>query len=126
MFRADTNGGCTMFGSLGSFNLVHLGRTDEARHKLVDRRVIQIKRAADLFDYTSAQHDDLVGHCHGFDLIVCHVDHCGLKFCVKLHDLEAHADAQRSVKVGQRFVKQKCCRFAHNRTANGHTLALAT
>jgi hypothetical protein len=51
--------------------------TDEAGDEFVGRIVVEIERAADLFDPPIAHDDDAVGHGHGLDLIVGHVDDGG-------------------------------------------------
>ena len=43
---------------------------------------------------------------------------------MQLGELVAHAHAQRTVQVGQGFVKQKYFGFAHNGATNGYALAL--
>ncbi len=71
-----------------------------------------------------AQHHDLVGHGHRFDLIVSHIDHGGLEPVVQLADFQPHAHTQRCVKVREGLIKQKRRRFAHDGAADGHALAL--
>ena len=124
MFGPDACLDATVFLRLGTAKDIHLGRPDEAGHKLVARSVVKLQRAADLLDMACTQNDDLVGHGHGFDLIVGHVNHGGFQAFVQFADLKPHADAQGSVEVRQRFVEEERGGFADNRAANGDTLAL--
>ncbi len=54
-----------------------------------------------------------------------HVNHGGAQILVHLHDFEAHVDAKRGVKIGQRLVKQEAFGIAHDGAADGNALALA-
>ena len=78
-----------------------------------------------MFDIAGVQHDDAVGHGHGFDLIVGDVDHRGLELLVQFGDFEPHVDAQRRVEVRQGLVEQEGLGFAHDGAADGDALALA-
>ena len=62
---------------------------------------------------------------HGFDLIVSDVDHRRLQQFVQLGDLDAGRDAQRRIEIGERFVEQEDVGLAHDRAADGDTLALS-
>ena len=71
-------------------------------------------------------HDhDLVGHGHGFDLVVGDVDRRGLQALMQFLDLGAHLHAQLGVEVRQRLVEQEHLRIAHDGAAHGDALALA-
>ena len=85
---------------------------------------IKLERRAVLLDVANVQHDDPIGHGHGFDLIVGHVDHVVAKLLVQLGDLDAHLDAQRGIEIGQRLVEQKRLGLAHDGAADRHALAL--
>jgi hypothetical protein len=112
------------FCGLVTLDEIHLRRADEAGHEAVARGAVKLKRAADLLDPAGLQHHDLVGHGHGFHLIVGHVDHRGLQALVQLGDFKAHAHAQSGIKVGQRLIKQEGRRLAHNGAPDGNALAL--
>jgi hypothetical protein len=86
---------------------IHGGRSDKARHKLIGRSVVQLKGGADLLDHAVAHDHDFVGHGHGLDLIVGHVDRGGANPLVQLLDLGAHLHTQFRIQVGQGLVKQK-------------------
>ena len=105
---------------------VHPRRTDETGHEEVGGVVIQIQRRPDLLDAAGLQHDDLVGHRHGFDLIVRDIDHGRVEFLVQARQFDPHLAAQGGVEVGQRFVEQEDLGLPHDRTADGDTLALTT
>ena len=87
--------------------------------------LVELERRAELLDVAGVQHDDAVGHGHGFDLVVGDVDHGGLELLVQFGDLEPHVDAQRGVEVGQRLVEQEGLGLAHDGAADGDALALA-
>ena len=86
--------------------------------------MVEVQRLADLLHVTIAQHNNLVGHGHGFDLVVRYVDHGGLQLCVKLGQFLAHLHPQLGVEVGQRLVEQEDFRVADDGTADGDALAL--
>ena len=104
---------------------VHLGRADEAGDEEVVGLVVELERRADLRDGAGIEHDDLVGHGHGLDLVVGDVDHGRAEPLVQLHQLDAHLGAQRGVEVGQRLVEQENLGLAHDGAADGDALALA-
>src|SRR5471032_1304192 len=111
----------------GDFALeeAHFRRAEEPGDKQVGRLVIQVQRRADLFHFAAIEHHDFVGHGHGLDLIVGHVDHRGLQVLVQTQQLQAHLHPQGRVEVGQRFVEQEYFRITHDRPADGHALTLA-
>ena len=92
---------------------------------MVGRCVVQIERRADLFDDAVVHDHDLVGHGHGFDLVVRDIDGGGLEPLMQFLDLGAHLHAQFGVEVGQRLVEQEHLRVAHDGAAHGDALALA-
>jgi hypothetical protein len=105
---------------------VHRRAAEETGHEQVGRAVVQRHRRIDLLDDAVLQHHDALAQGHRFDLVVGHVDHGGAQLAVQLRDLGAHAVAQLGIEVGQRLVEQEHRRLAHQRTAQRHTLALAT
>jgi hypothetical protein len=70
MLGPDADGRRPMLRRDRPFDQVHLRRADEARDERVARRAVQLQRRADLLDIARAQHHDLVGHGHRFDLVV--------------------------------------------------------
>ena len=104
---------------------VHGRRADEAGDEQVVGTVVEVERGADLLDDAVMHDDDLVGHGHGLDLVVRHVDGGRLQALVQLLDLGAHGDAQFGVEVGQGLVEQEDLRVAHDGAAHGDALALA-
>ncbi|MNX73660.1 hypothetical protein D3C86_1050670 [compost metagenome] len=103
---------------------VHLRRADEARHEEIGRAVIEIERHAELFELAGAQNGDLVGHGHGFHLIMRHIDHGIAETPVQAGNLAAHVDAQFRIEVGKRLIEKEHARLAHDGAANGDALAL--
>src|SRR3954469_22829778 len=86
---------------------VHLRGADEAGDEEVGRLLVELRRRAVLLDLAAVEHHDLVGHGHGFDLIVGDVDRGGAKLLLQPGDFDAHLHAQRRVEVGERLVEQK-------------------
>ena len=86
---------------------VHGRRADEARDEEIVRPVVEVERPADLLDDAVMHDDDLVGHGHGLDLVVCHIDGRGLQPLVQFLDLGAHGDAQLGVEIRQRLVEEE-------------------
>ena len=90
------------------------------------RVLVELHGRADLLHHAVLQHHDAVGHGHGLDLVVRHIDHGGVgQLLLELADLHAHLHAQRRIEVRQRFVEQEHLRIAHDGAADGDALALA-
>ncbi len=89
------------------------------------RPVIKIERRAHLLDVTVMHDHDLVGHGHGLDLVMGHIDRRGLEALVQFLHLGAHRDAQFGIEVGERLVEQEHLRIAHDGAAHGDALPLA-
>ena len=103
---------------------IHARGADKTRHEFVGGVVVEIERLADLLDPAIAQNHDLVGHGHGFDLIMGDIDHRGFEVFVQLRQLDPHLHAQFGIEIGQRFVEQKDFRIAGNRPSDRYALAL--
>ena len=104
---------------------VHARRADEPGDEEIGWPLVEFERRAALLDIAGIEHHDLVGHGHGFDLIVGDVD-CGRgELPLQLGDLQSHLHAQRRVEIRQRLVEQEGFRLANNRPADRHALALA-
>src|ERR1019366_6521514 len=104
---------------------IHRRRADEAGDEQVRRVVVEFQRRADLFGLAGVHDHDLVGHGHGFDLVMGHVNGGGGEPLVQLLDLGAHLHPELGVQVGQRLVEQEYLRVAHDGAAHGHALAPA-
>ena len=88
--------------------------------------MVQLQGFTDLRHTTGIQHHNFVCQGHRFDLIVGDVNHRAAKTFMQAGDFNTHLDAQRGVKVRQRFVQQEYSRLGNQRTANRHTLTLST
>ena len=86
---------------------IHGGRSDKAGNKTIVGITIKVERGTNLFDSTIAQHDNLIRQCHGFDLIMRHIDHGRAKLLVQRCDFHAHVDPQFGIQIRQRFVEQE-------------------
>ena len=104
---------------------VHRRRADEARHEQIVGAVIKLEWCAHLLDDAVMQHDDLVGHGHGFHLVMRHIDGGGLQPLMQFLDFGAHLHAQFGIEIGQRLIEQEDFRIADDGPAHGDTLALA-
>ena len=71
------------------------------------------------------QHDDLVGHGHGLDLVVGDVDHGRGELLVQPGKLDPHLHAQGGIEVGERLVEQEDLGLADDGAADRDPLALA-
>ena len=69
-------------------------------------------------------HDNFIGQSHGFDLVMGDIDHGRAQPLFEGGNLGAHVDTQGGIEIGQRLVKKKQPRIAHDGAANGDTLAL--
>ena len=125
MFGPDPDGGGAVPGGRLAGHEVHLRRSDEAGDEQVCRPLVQFERRAVLFDAAGIEHDDLVSHGHGLDLVMGDVDGGGRKLFLQLGDLHAHLDPKRGVEVRQRLVEQKRLRLAHDGASDRNPLALA-
>ena len=63
---------------------IHRRRSDEACDKKIGRAIIELQRLAHLLDNAVMHDHDLVGHGHGLDLVVGHVDHRGVQLALQL------------------------------------------
>ena len=81
-------------------------------------RVVLLQEAA-------VHHRHLVGHGHGLELVVRHVDDGRVEVLVEALDLGAHLHAQLGVEVGERLVHEEDRRIAHQRAAERDALLLA-
>ncbi len=87
---------------------VHRGRANELGHKDVSGRSVKLLRRAHLFDFAVAQDNYTVRQRHRLDLIVGNVDHRRIRHgLLQFGNLDPGRHPQRSVEIGQRFVKEK-------------------
>ena len=105
---------------------VHGRGPHEASHKGGGWIVVDFIGGADLLDTAFIEHDDPVGHGHGFDLVVGHIDGGHAKAALERADLDAHLVAQFGIEVGKRLIEQEQFRIAHDGAAHGDTLPLTT
>ena len=100
------------------------GRADEAGDEAVGRPVVEVERCADLLDMAAAQHHDLVGHGHGLDLVVRHIDHGVAEPVVQVGELDPHLHPQLGIEVRERLVEQEDLGLADDRPADRDPLPL--
>ncbi|ENN87522.1 hypothetical protein RHSP_44117 [Rhizobium freirei PRF 81] len=124
MLRPDADGVAAEALGISALDEIHLRRADETGDEEIARAAIEFQRRTHLLDIAAVEHDDLVGHGHGLDLIVRHIDHRRLQLLMQLADFESHVDAQRRVQVRQGLVEQEGCRLAHDGAADGDALTL--
>src|SRR5262245_836405 len=74
VLRPYAYGGGPVLGGRLCGNEVHFRRSDETGHKQVRGPLIQLQWRTVLLNATGVEHHDLVGHGHGFDLVMRDVD----------------------------------------------------
>ena len=104
---------------------VHLRAANEFRDKLVLRVAVKLTRASCLHDNTLIQHNNPVGKCHRFGLVMRDIDRGDAELVMQPRDLEAHIHPQRRIQIRQRLVEEKSPGFTDDGTADGHTLTLS-
>ncbi|GAC1045118.1 hypothetical protein thsrh120_51220 [Rhizobium sp. No.120] len=67
---------------------------------------------ADLLDMAALHNRDLVGHGHGFHLVVGYIDGRRIESLMQLPDFFTHLYTQLGVEVGQRLIEQEVLRRA--------------
>ena len=125
MLGPDADRGGAGFADRLAGDEIHLRRADEAGDEEIGRALVELQRRAVLLDIAGIEHDDLVGHGHGLDLVVGDVDRGGAELLLQPRHLQPHLHAERRVEVGQRLVEQKRLRLAHDGAADRDALALA-
>ena len=90
----------------------------------VARVMVKLQRGADLLDHAALKHDDLIGHGHGLDLVVGHIDHGRGQLFMQLGKLDPHLNPERRIQVRQRFVEQEDLGLTNDGAADGDALAL--
>ena len=105
---------------------VHRRRADEVGHENA-RPAGRRSRAGvrELFDDAIVHHGDLVGHRHGFELVVRDVDRGRLQPVVQRAQFAAHDMAELRVERAERLVHHECHRPAHDGAAESHALSVA-
>ena len=103
---------------------VHGRAAQESRHKEIGWPVIDIPGRIELQQLALVDYGDAAGQRHGLGLIVGDVQRNDSQLVLQAPKLGAHLDAQAGVEVRKRFVHQKRFRPAHNRSRQGHSLAL--
>ena len=104
---------------------VHRRRTDEVRNEHRRRPVVDLARRAELLDHALVHDGDRVGHGHGFELVVRHVDGGGAETVVQRAQLAAHQFAELRIEGAQRLVHQEAHRLAHDGAAERDALPIA-
>src|SRR5919201_1226763 len=104
---------------------VHRRRPAEAGDEQVRRAGVDLAGRCDLLQPPGAHHRDQVGHRHGLDLVVGHVDGRRAQVALEPLDLGPHVQAQLRVQVRERLVPQESPRVGPDRPGEGGPLALA-
>ena len=105
---------------------VHGRGADEARDEHVVGPVVHLARGRALLEDAVLEQGDAVAHRHGLDLVVGDVDGRDPEAALERRDLGAGLHAQLGVEVRQRLVHEEDLGGAHDGTAHGDALALAT
>ncbi len=104
---------------------IHRRAADKVADEHRRRKVIDLVRRAGLQHFTLIHHDDIVGHRHGFALVVRHVHRRRGERVMQLAQLETHQLAKIRIERAERFVHQKRLRLPHDRAAKRHALPVA-
>ena len=83
----------------GPFQKIHRRRSDEACDEAIARGMIEIERASDLLDAALVQHHDAIGHGHGLNLIMGHIDHGCAQLPAQPGQFQAHLHAQLGIQI---------------------------
>src|SRR5439155_439979 len=105
---------------------IHRRGAAEASHEEVGGPGVDLGRRRELLEPPVRQHRDEVGHRHGLELIVRHVDSCHGQRLLQAFQLGPHLKPQLGVKIGKRFIHQEGLRLAHNRPCERDALPLAS
>src|SRR5919197_1494757 len=101
-------------------------RSEEPRHELRGRVLVDILGLADLLDASVTHHGQAVGHGHGLFLIVGDVKERDPDLALDSLQLELHVLAELEIKSAQRLVQQQDLRPIHQRAGQRNPLLLAT
>ena len=105
---------------------VHCGAADEVGDKQGRRVVVDVLRGAELFDDAVVHHDDLVAHLHRLKLVMGDVDSGRVHAVVENAQFLGHDLAEFGVERAEGFVHHEGLGVAHDGTAEGHALAVAS
>ena len=86
-------------------NKFNPGVSEKARHKEVDRIIIDLQRRTDLLNPSVLHHYNLCPHGHRLDLIVSDIDDRRLKAVVKFRELGPHLDPEFRIQVGKGLIE---------------------
>ena len=95
-------------------------------HKNVLWLAVESQGIGNLHDVAVAHHANAVAHGHGLHLIVGHIHHRSGQLGVQSRDLRTHVHPHLRVQIGKRLVKEEYFGIPHDRSPEGHSLALAS
>ena len=101
------------------------GRADEIADEHRIRAVIDLLRRAKLLDHAIIHHRDLVGHRHGFELVMGDIDRRRLQPVVQRAQLAAHQMAELGVERAERLIHHEGLRLANDGAAERDPLPVA-
>ena len=99
--------------------------TNEVSNKNTGRVQVDLFGGIHLFDSSRIHHDNAVGHCHCFGLIVRHVHGGNPQTLLHPTNLHAHLHAKLCVQVRQRLIEEQNLRAHDHRSGQCNTLLLA-
>ena len=115
-----------MNGSVFRNSLEKIHFSQEVRHKLVRRMVVDFVRRTGLLHNAVVNEKDSVAHGHGFRLVMRHIDDGDTKRFGNVLDFKAHGFPQFGIEIGKRLIQKEEIRFSHQRTGQSDTLLLPT
>ena len=103
-----------------------VGLTEEVGHERRPRVLVQVRRSTHLLDDALVHHRDVVGHRHGFFLIVRDVHEGEPDLDLDPLELDLHLSPQLEVERAQRLVEQQHLGLVDQRPAERDPLLLTT
>ena len=85
--------------SVGGFAFNKINFAYKSRNKLVRRMAIYLHRRADLLYNTVIDNNNLVRHCHCFNLVMSNINNTYAKLSLNRLDFKSHAFTKLCVKV---------------------------
>ena len=100
--------------------------TNEVSNKNAGRVQVDLFGGVHLLDSSRIHHDNAVGHCHCFGLIVRDVHRGNPQTLLHPTNLHAHLHTKLRIQVRQRLIEEQNLRAHDHRSGQCNTLLLAT
>src|ERR1700675_2225320 len=104
---------------------IHRRRTDKVCDEKRSRPVIDVARARNLLDHAVVHHGNHIRHCHGFELVMRHVDRRRAEPVMQRAQFMDHRLAHFGIERAERFVHQEAFWLAHDGSPKREALPVA-